>query len=134
LVIVNRTLASPDDGVLNHEGHVSVRSRGNPNHFYLARWVAPAIVTATDIIEYDMDAKPVAGDRPDQYSERYIHSEIYKARPDVNAMVHAHTPELAAFGINSVPLASFDRTSGNACATRTIQTIIFFHGGSHRIR
>ena len=70
-MIVNRTLASPDYGVLNHEGHVSVRSPGNPNHFYLARWVAPAIVTANDIIEYDMDAKPVAGARTDQYSERY---------------------------------------------------------------
>ena len=73
----------------------------------------PAIVTAKDIIEYDMDAKPINGDRPDQYSERYIHSEIYKARPDVNAVVHAHTPELVAFAASSVPLASFDRTSGS---------------------
>jgi ribulose-5-phosphate 4-epimerase/fuculose-1-phosphate aldolase len=70
------------------------------------------MVTAKDVIEYDMDAKPISGNRPDQYLERYIHSEIYKARPDVNAVVHGHTPELVAFGASSVPLASYDRLRG----------------------
>ena len=109
LVVVNRTLASDQYRHSRHAGHVSVRSTTNPNHFYLARWIAPAIVTAKDVIEYDMDAKPIAGNRPDQYLERYIHSEIYKARPDVNAVVHAHTPELVAFADSSVPLAAYDR-------------------------
>jgi HCOMODA/2-hydroxy-3-carboxy-muconic semialdehyde decarboxylase len=112
LVVVNRILASEQYGVLDTSGHASVRSTSNPNHFFLARWIAPGIVTAKDVIEYDLDAKPVAGNRPDQYLERYIHSEIYKARPDVNAVVHAHTPELVAFGVSSVPLAAYDRLRG----------------------
>lgn len=112
LVVVNRILASDQYGVLDTSGHASVRSTTNPNRFFLARWIAPAIVTAKDVIEYDMDARPIAGNRPDQYLERYIHSEIYKARPDVNAVVHSHTPELVAFGASSVPLASYDRLRG----------------------
>ena len=70
---------------------MSVRSPTNPNHYFLARWIAPGIVTAKDVIEYDLDSRPVAGERPDQYVERYIHGEIYKARPDVNSVTHAHT-------------------------------------------
>ena len=109
LVVANRALASEEIGFLDTAGHVSVRSPGNPNHFYLSRWIAPGIVTAKDVIEYDLDSKPIAGARRDQYLERYIHSEIYKARPDVNAIVHAHTPELVAFGVSSVPLSAYDR-------------------------
>lgn len=113
LVIANRALASDLIGFLDTAGHVSVRSPTNPNHYFLARWIAPGMVTADSIIEYDLDSKPIAGERPDQYLERYIHGEIYKARPDVNAIVHAHTPELVAFGASSVPLAAYDRLRGS---------------------
>jgi HCOMODA/2-hydroxy-3-carboxy-muconic semialdehyde decarboxylase len=113
LVVANRILASPELGVLDTAGHVSVRSATNPNHYYLSRWVAPGMVTADGVIEYDLDSKPVAGERKDQYLERYIHGEIYRSRPDVGAVVHAHTPELIAFGDSSVPLASYDRNRGN---------------------
>ena len=113
LVVANRALASGLIGFLDTAGHVSVRSATNPNHYYLSRWVAPGIVTADGIIEYDLDSKPVAGERPDQYLERFIHGEIYKARPDVNAVVHSHTPELVAFGASSVPLAAYDRLRGS---------------------
>ena len=65
-------------GVLDAFGHVSVRSKTNPNHFYISRYVAPGIVTATDIIENDLDSKPVKGERNDQYQERFLHGEIYK--------------------------------------------------------
>jgi ribulose-5-phosphate 4-epimerase/fuculose-1-phosphate aldolase len=109
LVVANRALASEEIGFLDTAGHVSVRNPGNPNHFFLSRWIAPGMVTAKDVIEYDLDAKPITGNRRDQYLERYIHSEIYKARPDVNAIVHAHTPELVAFGVSSVPLSAYDR-------------------------
>lgn len=110
LVIVNRALASEELGVLDTAGHVSVRSPTNPNHFFLARWIAPGMVTARDIIEYDLEGNPVAGERKDQYLEKWIHSEIYKARPDVNAVVHGHTPEVIAFAASSVPLSTYDRT------------------------
>ena len=113
LVVANRALASDLIGFLDTAGHVSVRSATNPNHYYLSRWVAPGLVTAAGIIEYDLDSKPVAGERPDQYLERFIHGEIYKARPDVNGVVHSHTPELVAFGASSVPLAAYDRLRGS---------------------
>ena len=108
LVLANRVLASRDIGVLDGFGHVSVRSLTNPNRFYISRYVSPGIVTAADIIQNDLDSKPVAGERNDQYQERFLHGEIYKTRPDVMAVVHSHTPELVAFGVSSVRLKSGD--------------------------
>lgn len=92
LVLANRALASQEIGVLDGFGHVSVRSLANPNRFYISRYVSPGIVTAADVIQNDLDSKPVAGERNDQYQERFLHGEIYKARPDVMAVVHSHTP------------------------------------------
>jgi HCOMODA/2-hydroxy-3-carboxy-muconic semialdehyde decarboxylase len=68
------------------------------------------MVTASDIIEYDLDSKPVGAARSDGYLERFIHGEIYKARPDVMAVIHAHSPELIAFGSSSVPLRNMIHT------------------------
>src|SRR5438552_13860127 len=84
LVLANRMLASQELGFLDAYGHVSVRSRNNPNHFFISRYVSPGLVTADDIIEDDLDSKPVGGDpaRSDQYQERFLHGEVYKARPD----------------------------------------------------
>ena len=106
VVIANRLLASPVLGVLTPDGlaHVSVRSSTNPNHFFIAHDVAPGMVTAADVIEDDLDGNPVRAGNVGQYSERFIHSEIYRARPDVMAVLHAHTPELRVFGQSSVKL------------------------------
>ncbi len=109
LVLANRMLASQEIGFLDALGHVSVRSRTNPNRFYISRYIAPGLVTAADVIENDLDSNAVAGARKDEYQERFIHGEIYKARPDVMAIVHSHTPELAAFSVSSVRLRSGDR-------------------------
>jgi ribulose-5-phosphate 4-epimerase/fuculose-1-phosphate aldolase len=57
-----------------------------------------------DLIENDLDSKPVAGSRDHGYLEVHIHGQIYKARPDVMAVIHSHTPELVAFGQTSVKL------------------------------
>ncbi len=108
LVLANRMVASQELGFVDVYGHVSVRSRVNPNHFFISRYVSPGIVTAADIIENDLDSKPVAGERNDQYQERFLHGEIYKARPDVMAITHSHTPELVAFSVSSVPLRNGD--------------------------
>ena len=70
--------------------------------------MSPGIVTADGIIENDLDSKPVTGERSDQYGERFLHGELFKARPDVMAIVHSHTPELVAFSVSSVPLAGGD--------------------------
>ena len=107
-MIANRLMASDEIGVLTPDGlaHVSVRSRTNPDHYFIAHDVSPGMVTAADVIENDLDSVPVREDQRafPQYSERYIHGEIYKARPDIMAILHAHTPELVTFGQSSVKL------------------------------
>jgi HCOMODA/2-hydroxy-3-carboxy-muconic semialdehyde decarboxylase len=103
LVVANRILAR-EAGILDIQGHTSVRSRSNPNHWYQPKFVSPGGASVEDMIEYDVDAKEVLGPRNDNAREIYLHASIYKARPDVMAVVHAHTPEFVAFGMTTVPL------------------------------
>jgi HCOMODA/2-hydroxy-3-carboxy-muconic semialdehyde decarboxylase len=102
LVVANRILAN--EGVLDGYGHVSVRNPANPNRYFLARAGAPALVTAADIVEYDLDSNAVTGTSAMGYQERFIHGEIYKARPDVMAAIHCHCLEVIPFADTSVPL------------------------------
>lgn len=102
LVAASRILAQ--QGVVDAFGHVSVRHNLDPNRYLVARSLAPALVTASDIVEYDLDSNPVNLDGRGQFSERFIHGEIYKARPDVIAVVHNHSPSVVAFSISSQPL------------------------------
>ena len=102
LVLANRILAQ--QGVLDAYGHVSVRSPADPTHFFLARSGPAALVKAEDIIEYDLDAKPVAQTNYAGFSERFIHSQMYRARADVKAVVHGHAPELVTFSVSGAPL------------------------------
>jgi HCOMODA/2-hydroxy-3-carboxy-muconic semialdehyde decarboxylase len=101
LVTANHILAS--ESILDGYGHVSVRDPANPNHYFLSRSLAPGLVTAADIMEYDLDSNPV-NDTRQSYRERFIHGEIYKARPDVMAVVHDHSPAVIPFSVSSVPL------------------------------
>jgi HCOMODA/2-hydroxy-3-carboxy-muconic semialdehyde decarboxylase len=85
-------------------GHVSVRDPQNPNRYRLARSMAPALVTAADILTYDLDSNALDANGRPSYAERFIHGAIYKVRPDVNAIVHAHTPAVIPFGVSPVRL------------------------------
>jgi len=91
-------------GVIQINGHLSGRSTSNPNRFFLARAIAPETVTAADIMEFDLDSNAIDARGRAAYTERFIHSEIYKARPDVMAVVHAHTPSILPFATSDVPL------------------------------
>jgi ribulose-5-phosphate 4-epimerase/fuculose-1-phosphate aldolase len=102
LVLANHILANEE--VVDGYGHVSVRSPSNPNHYFLARAGAPVLVTAAAITEYDLESNPVTDTTVTGYTERFIHGEIYKARPDVMAVVHCHCPEVIPFANTSVPL------------------------------
>jgi ribulose-5-phosphate 4-epimerase/fuculose-1-phosphate aldolase len=102
LVVANHILAN--EGVLDGYGHVSVRSPDNRDRYLLASAGAPALVTAANIVEYDFDSKPVDGSTATGYLERFIHGEIYRARPDVMAVVHCHCPEVLPFANTGVPL------------------------------
>ena len=102
LVAANRILA--DQGVLDGWGHVSVRHPRDANRYLLSRSLAPELITAGDIMEFDLDSNPVDAKGRPLYTERFIHGEIYKLRPDVMAIVHTHAPALIPFGISKVPL------------------------------
>jgi ribulose-5-phosphate 4-epimerase/fuculose-1-phosphate aldolase len=134
LVIANRLMASDDIGALTPDGlaHVSVRSRTNPDHYFIAHDVSPGMVTAADIIENDLDSVPVKEEERafPQYSERYIHGEIYKARPDIMAILHAHTPELVTFGQSSVKLRPVLNTALFIGAGLPIYDLTKFTGGA----
>jgi HCOMODA/2-hydroxy-3-carboxy-muconic semialdehyde decarboxylase len=102
LVYANRILY--DQGVLDGFGHVSMRDPRNPERFLLSRSMAPALVTAADILAYDRDGAPLAAAGRRVYLERFIHAAIYRARPDVNAIVHSHSPSVIPFGVTGTSL------------------------------
>lgn len=98
----NRMLAH--EGVLDAFGHVSVRHPGDPGRYLLSRSRAPELVEPADVLEYDLDSDPVKPASVALYSERVIHGEIYKARPDVMAVVHHHSPAMMPFCVSGVAL------------------------------
>src|SRR3954447_21237991 len=102
IVTGSRVLA--DFGVLDGFGHVSARHPANPNRFLMARSLAPALVTADDIMEFDLDGNAVDARGRSLFLERFIHSEIYRARPDVMAVVHTHSAGVVPFTVSQVPL------------------------------
>jgi ribulose-5-phosphate 4-epimerase/fuculose-1-phosphate aldolase len=102
LVTANHILQ--DQGVVDGYGHVSVRNPANPNHFYISRWLAPDLVTVNDIVELDYDCVPANGETRKLYSERWIHAEIYRVRPDVKSIVHTHAPTVVVMGTINEPL------------------------------
>ncbi len=102
LVAANRILA--DQGVVDAYGHVSMRDDRDPNRYWMSRSLAPELVTAADILEYDLDSVAVDAQGRTLYLERFIHGEIYRARPDVQAVVHHHSPSVIPFGVSAQPL------------------------------
>jgi ribulose-5-phosphate 4-epimerase/fuculose-1-phosphate aldolase len=97
LVTANHILY--DQHVVDAFGHVSVRHDKRPDRFLLARSMAPALVTAADILEFDLDGNPLASAGRPVYLERFIHGEIYRVRPDVAAIVHSHSHAIIPFGV-----------------------------------
>jgi ribulose-5-phosphate 4-epimerase/fuculose-1-phosphate aldolase len=112
LVAANRTLAR--FGVLDAFGHVSVRDPRNPHRYLISRSIAPESVTAADILALDLDSRIVdlKNEGTLLYRERFIHGEIYKARPDVNAVVHSHSPTVVPFTVTRARLRPLLHNAG----------------------
>jgi ribulose-5-phosphate 4-epimerase/fuculose-1-phosphate aldolase len=110
LVAASRILA--DQGVLDGFGHVSLRHPADPGRYLLSRNMAPALVTSADILEYDLESNPVDPQGRRSFLERFIHGEVYKARPDVGAVVHSHSPSVVPFGISTHGLRPVYHMSG----------------------
>jgi len=102
LVAANAILSQ--HGILDAYGHISARDPHHPGYYWISRSMPPAQVTAGDIIACDLDNKPVRTTETRLFFERVIHGEIYKARPDVNAVIHSHSPGVIPFGITNVPM------------------------------
>jgi ribulose-5-phosphate 4-epimerase/fuculose-1-phosphate aldolase len=102
LVAANRILYR--EGVVDGFGHVSVRSDGRPDRFLLSCSRAPGIVTADDILEHDLDGNVADARGRTLYSERFIHSEIYRRNPEIVSVVHSHSPSIIPFGVTKVAL------------------------------
>ena len=102
LVAAYRILAA--HGVIDAYGHVSLRSPRNPQRYFLARSIAPELVDVGDLIEYDLDSRPLDDGGRDSVNERFIHGEIYRARPEVMCVVHNHSPSVVPFSVSGVPL------------------------------
>jgi ribulose-5-phosphate 4-epimerase/fuculose-1-phosphate aldolase len=102
LAVAYRIVAN--EGILDAFGHISVRNPNNPQRYFLSRSRAPSLVQADDILEYDLDSNPIVPPKERPYSERVIHGEIFKARPDVNAVCHHHAPSIMPYAISGMPL------------------------------
>jgi ribulose-5-phosphate 4-epimerase/fuculose-1-phosphate aldolase len=110
LAYANRILY--DQGVLDAYGHISVRHDKNPSRFLLARNMAPALVTPADILEHDMQGEPVNLGNRRPYLERFLHAGIYRARRDVIAIVHSHSPSVIPFGATGTNLRPISHMAG----------------------
>jgi ribulose-5-phosphate 4-epimerase/fuculose-1-phosphate aldolase len=100
--IANRILAN--EGILDAFGHVSMRHPTDPGRFFISRHRAPKLVEPSDVLEFTLDAKPVIPTDVRLYGEMVIHSCIYEARPDVNAVCHHHAPTILPYCISGIEL------------------------------
>lgn len=102
--LVTANLILFDQGVLDGFGHVSFRDPERPDRFHMSRALAPGRVRAKDVLAYGLDGEPIDAPGASVYAERFIHSAVYAARPDVHAVVHSHSPSVIPFSVTTVPL------------------------------
>jgi HCOMODA/2-hydroxy-3-carboxy-muconic semialdehyde decarboxylase len=102
LAAASRILAQ--QGVFDAFGHISIRHPTNPKRFLMSRSLAPALVTADDIMEFDLDCEACEARGRSGFLERFIHGEIYKLRADVNCVVHSHSPSVVPFSLVGAPM------------------------------
>jgi ribulose-5-phosphate 4-epimerase/fuculose-1-phosphate aldolase len=93
-----------DQGVFDTAGHVSMRHPGHSERFLMSRSLAPQLIRADDIMEFDLDGNAIEARGRNGFIERYLHSEIFRARPDAMAVAHSHSPSVIAFGLSTTPM------------------------------
>jgi ribulose-5-phosphate 4-epimerase/fuculose-1-phosphate aldolase len=100
-------------GVVDGFGHVSARHPHRADRFLLSCSMAPALVGPDDILEFELDGTPVDPNGKRPYLERFIHGEIFRARPEIMSVVHSHSPAVIPFGVvPSAPLRPICHMSG----------------------
>jgi ribulose-5-phosphate 4-epimerase/fuculose-1-phosphate aldolase len=121
LVTANHILAR--EGVVDAFGHVSARHPAHPDRYLLSCSRSPALVSADDLMEFDLQSKVISADPRSPYLERFIHGAIYEARPDIHAVVHSHAHELIPFGVTATPIRPLIHVAGAIGATVPIWDI-----------
>ncbi len=113
VAIANRILAN--EGIIDAFGHISMRHPTNPSRYFISRHRAAELVEPDDVLEFDLDSRPVKPTSVRLYSEMVIHGEVLKARPEVNSVCHHHAPSVLPFcatGVALVPLFHLGGTLG----------------------
>jgi HCOMODA/2-hydroxy-3-carboxy-muconic semialdehyde decarboxylase len=110
LVSANRILY--DQGVVDGFGHISARDPQRSDRYWLARSIAPSLVTNKDLLQYDLDSNPINAQGQRSYLERFIHGEIYRLRPDVMAVIHSHSTSVVPFAATNVDLKPIFHMAG----------------------
>jgi ribulose-5-phosphate 4-epimerase/fuculose-1-phosphate aldolase len=109
VALANQILAQ--QGVLDGYGHVSARSDDGHNHYLIGDRTPPGNIRAENVFPWTLDDEPAGHEHP-TYTERFIHGQIYRARPDVGGVVHCHAPELIPFGAGNIPLRPLSHMAG----------------------
>jgi len=103
LVTANRILAR--EGVVDSFGHVSIRHPDRPDCYVLSRARAPECIELDDLMEFALDSASIDAAGRTPYAERFIHGAVYAARPEVQAVVHHHSPSVIPFGVTGAQLS-----------------------------
>src|SRR6516162_819821 len=110
LIVAGKILVAEGQGDFTR-GHISVRVPDNPKLFYMKpHSVGLDEITMANILTIDLEGTVVAG-KARRHSEVYIHSEIFKARPDVNCVIHAHPPYSVALSASGRPFKCYSQPS-----------------------
>lgn len=121
LAIANRILVN--EGVLDGFGHISLRHPERADRFFIARSMAPGLVCTDDLLQVDLEGAVHDERGRRTYVERFIHSAIYAARPDVHSVVHSHSPSIIPFGVTGAKLRPICHMSGFLGATTPVYEI-----------
>ena len=103
------------ENILPEFGHISVRNPKDPDRYFISRHRASELVEPSDVLEMTLDSKPVVPTSLRLYSEMVIHGEIYKARPDVQSVVHVHPKFAVVMSCIGVMPFSFSRALTSSC-------------------
>ena len=92
-------------------GHVSVRVPGDPSLFFMKPHSHGFNeITMENIVICNLEGEKVGGGGR-RHSEVFIHSEIYRARPDVNSVIHSHPTHAVAFSASGKSMRPISQPS-----------------------
>src|ERR1700733_2345358 len=108
LIVAGKVLVSQGQGDFTR-GHISFRLPDNPGLFFMKpHSIGLDEITMANILTIDLDGNVTAG-AARRHSEVYIHSEIFKVRPDVNCVIHTHPTYATALSATTRTLKTYSQ-------------------------